>query len=51
MSCFFGHKWGKWGNYEETTIIMKTDYTVKETRIRQQKKCLTCGKIVNKKVL
>ena len=43
-SCFWGHKWTKWEQYNASMLLiadMKTEYK----QLRQRRTCLRCGKM------
>lgn len=47
MKCFFGHKWGKWGepiDIEKTTYIYGQIY--RQQAKGQRRRCDRCGKIL-----
>lgn len=52
MSCFWGHKWGKWEQYTEQHTWINKDmkaspmYYVK----KQKRACLVCNKMEVEKV-
>ena len=53
MSCFWGHKWGKWENYLRTWEHIPADVHkypaemigkgIPQAETRQKRECLTCG--------
>lgn len=47
-NCFFGHKWGKWEQYEEDKYNAK--YGIQHTEFRQRRYCLRCGKLESEKI-
>jgi len=47
MSCFFGHNWDKWEQYDwhgKTKLISQKEWD-EVTEYRQKRKCKNCGKV------
>lgn len=50
MSCFFGHKWGKWEQYtQQGTVVPRWGKTagmkIEVTREGQIRQCERCNKV------
>jgi hypothetical protein len=43
-SCFFGHKWSMWKQYNATMLSLK-DMKTKYQQLRQKRFCLRCNKM------
>jgi len=46
-NCFWGHKWGKWEQYEQPmmNVNYRTNKEINYFEKRQKRICLRCGKI------